>query len=63
MGQVVQVMAKHQLGKTLQGEEVASVIAFLKTLTGDLPMDYIKEPTLPKKWEENTKARPNLIAF
>ena len=58
LGQVVQVMAKHQLGKTLQGEEVASVIAFLKTLTGDLPMDYIKEPTLPKSGKKTPKPDP-----
>jgi cytochrome c peroxidase len=56
--EVVQVMAKHQLGKTLQGEEVASVITFLKTLTGDLPLEYIKEPTLPKSGRKTPKPDP-----
>lgn len=44
---MVSKMAEHQLGKTLSGDEVQSIVAFLKSLTGDLPMDYIAKPTLP----------------
>jgi cytochrome c peroxidase len=33
----VQVMAKYQLGRTLTPEQVAQVVAFLKSLTGPIP--------------------------
>jgi len=44
---MVSKMAEHQLGKTLNADEVTSIVAFLKSLTGDLPTDYIAKPTLP----------------
>ena len=44
---VVRRMAHHQLGRTLKDAEVASIVLFLKTLTGDLPTDYVAEPPLP----------------
>lgn len=33
----VEIMAQHQLNKTLKPEEIAAIVAFLKTLTGPLP--------------------------
>jgi cytochrome c peroxidase len=41
----VKMMARHQLGKELTDAESASIVAFLKTLTGDLPKDLVAEPT------------------
>jgi cytochrome c peroxidase len=41
-------MANYQLGRSLSPAEVTSIVSFLKTLTGDLPTEYIKAPTLPK---------------
>jgi cytochrome c peroxidase len=43
----VKVMGKHQLGIDLTPEEVASIVTWLKSLTGRLPTDYIEKPTLP----------------
>jgi cytochrome c peroxidase len=43
----VKKMAKHQLGQELSCEELDSLIAFLKSLTGTIPADYIAEPELP----------------
>ena len=43
----VRLMAHHQLGKTLTGEEVASIVAFLNALTGEVPAAYVAEPKLP----------------
>jgi cytochrome c peroxidase len=40
----VKMMAAHQLGKDLADAEVASLVAFLKTLTGDLPATLVAEP-------------------
>jgi cytochrome c peroxidase len=44
----VEKMAKHQLGVTLEDNEVAAIVAWLGSLTGALPLDYIKPPVLPK---------------
>jgi len=47
LGQAVTMMGKHQLGLDLSQEEVASISAWLESLTGELPLTYIKEPALP----------------
>ena len=46
--EAVSFMSEHQLGKTLTEAQIRSIIAWLGTLTGDLPAEYIKEPVLPK---------------
>jgi cytochrome c peroxidase len=43
----VRDMGEYQLGRTLTDAEVAQIVIFLRTLTGQLPTDYIKEPALP----------------
>lgn len=43
----VRVMGKHQLGLDLSQREVSSIVAWLGSLTGKLPEDYIKAPELP----------------
>ena len=44
----VKLMGKHQLGKDLSDADTASIIAWLKTLTGELPpKDLIARPELP----------------
>jgi cytochrome c peroxidase len=45
--EAVNLMAEYQHGKQLTPAETASIVAFLKTLTGELPMDYIRKPVLP----------------
>lgn len=48
LGEAVRMMAKHQLGKQdLSDEDVQLVIAFLGSLKGELPADYIQKPELP----------------
>jgi cytochrome c peroxidase len=46
--EAVRQMADHQLARTLSKEEIASIATFLKTLTGEIPTGYIKQPPLPK---------------
>jgi cytochrome c peroxidase len=46
--EAVKQMAEYQLGKQLADDEIASIVLFLKTLTGDIPTKYIKPPALPK---------------
>lgn len=45
--EAVKLMARHQLGKELSDADVASIIAFLKTLTGEIPKDYVAEYKVP----------------
>jgi cytochrome c peroxidase len=45
--EVVRIMAKHQLGKTVTDAQVADMVAFMNALTGKLPAEYIAEPALP----------------
>lgn len=49
-------MAEFQLGKTLSESDVKSIEAFLKSLTGEIPSEYIKEPVLPKSTPKTPKA-------
>ena len=42
--EMVHVMTRHQLGKSVSDEEIADIIAFLNSLTGTLPMTYIAKP-------------------
>ena len=44
----VRKMGEVQLGKQLTAEEIGSITTFLKSLTGDLPAEYVREPVLPK---------------
>jgi cytochrome c peroxidase len=43
----VRMMAHHQLGVDLTEEEARSIAAWLGSLTGDIPRDYITPSTLP----------------
>jgi cytochrome c peroxidase len=56
----VAMMAEYQtqMGK-LQQDQIADMVAFLKTLTGELPTEYIAEPELPKSGPKTPKPDPN----
>jgi cytochrome c peroxidase len=56
---MVKMMAEHQLGKSLSDEQTGSIITFLKSMKGDLPTDYIKEPALPAAGPDLPKADPS----
>ncbi len=43
----VQVMAKVQLGKELSREQVRSIVAFLRSLDGEIPKHALELPVLP----------------
>jgi cytochrome c peroxidase len=46
--QAITRMAEYQLGRQLSGKEVAAIVVWMKSLTGELPTDYIRHPELPK---------------
>lgn len=43
----MRVMATVQLGRSLADQEVQDVVAFLNSLTGELPKDFSVVPVLP----------------
>ena len=51
----VRDMGEYQLGRTLTDQEVGQIVVFLRTLTGQLPTDYIKEPALPPSTAKTPK--------
>jgi cytochrome c peroxidase len=58
LSEMVKLMAEYQLGKTLTEPQVAAIVSFLGSLTGELPTDFIKEPTLPKSTAATPKPDP-----
>jgi cytochrome c peroxidase len=45
--QAVRIMAQLQLGKQLSDTQVADIVSFLESLTGEVPADFAKAPALP----------------
>ncbi|WAM24603.1 cytochrome-c peroxidase [Myxococcus sp. NMCA1] len=58
--QMVRLMAKHQLARTLTDPEVDDLVAFLKSLTGELPpAEFIAPPQLPPSTAKTPKPDPS----
>lgn len=53
--EAVSLMAEYQHGKKLTPAEVDSIVTWLKTLTGELPLDYIRRPELPASTPQTPK--------
>lgn len=47
LNQAVRMMARHQLGVELEDDEARELEAWLGSLTGDIPHEYIAPPVLP----------------
>jgi len=52
-------MGKYQLGRDLSDTQVKAIVAFLGSLTGEIPTDYIAEPELPPSTDRTPKPDPN----
>lgn len=48
LGEAVRLMAHHQLGKELSATQVASIVSWLRSLTGEIPTAYIAMPQQPR---------------
>lgn len=46
--EMVPLMARYQLGKQVTPAQITDIVAFLNTLTGDIPIEYITPPPLPQ---------------
>lgn len=51
-------MANTQLGKDLSNAEAGDIVAFLESLTGEPPAEYIQSPVLPVSTESTPAADP-----
>ncbi|XXF79897.1 cytochrome c peroxidase [Myxococcaceae bacterium GXIMD 01537] len=59
LGTAVRLMARHQLGRTLTDAESEDILAFLKSLTGELPpASTIAAPALPPSSAKTPKPDP-----
>lgn len=47
LDEAVRRMAEHQLGQKLSERQVSQIVAWLNTLTGEIPREYIRKPVLP----------------
>ena len=56
--EVVAIMAYHQAGQKLDGNQVADVVAFLGSLTGEVDATYIARPELPASGPETPAPDP-----
>ena len=45
--EAVRIMAKLQLGRDLNDADVSDIVAFLETLTGEMPENFVNAPVLP----------------
>jgi cytochrome c peroxidase len=46
--EMIALMARYQLGRTVTPEQIADIVAFLHTLTGEIPREYVAPPALPQ---------------
>ncbi len=44
LDEAVRIMGKHQLGVNLEANQVRQIVAWLNSLTGEIPKQYIKPP-------------------
>jgi cytochrome c peroxidase len=47
LGDAVRIMAKLQLGRDLGQEDIGDIVAFLESLTGEVPANFSAVPSLP----------------
>jgi cytochrome c peroxidase len=59
LDEMIRIMGEHQLGKSLAPEEVASIHAFLRTLTGRVDASYVAKPTLPESGPDTPAPDPS----
>ena len=53
--EAIKLMAEYELGKQLVDADVKSIAAWLRSLTGTIPADYIKPPALPPSGPKTPK--------
>ncbi|HVX66054.1 MAG TPA: cytochrome c peroxidase [Bryobacteraceae bacterium] len=44
----VALMSEYQTGRALSGDDIQAIVTWLRSLTGEIPADYVKKPALPR---------------
>jgi cytochrome c peroxidase len=57
--EVVRIMGYHQVGLQLEDAQIADIVAFLGSLTGDLNLDYVAKPELPESGSDTPPPDPS----
>ncbi len=55
--EAIKRMSEHQTGVPMSEPKIKSIIAFLETLTGEIPQEYIKKPELPPSGPNTPKPK------
>lgn len=58
LGLMTAMMAEYSLGRTLTTDQINSIIDWMKTLTGEIPKEYIAKPELPPNGPNTPKPDP-----
>src|SRR5262249_48167273 len=58
LADVVPIMARHQLGRELEPDQVTAIVAFLGSLSGAPDPSYVAKPELPASGPETPKPDP-----
>jgi cytochrome c peroxidase len=48
LDEAVRLMGQYQLNAQLEDRQVRQIVAWLRTLTGEIPHEYIRAPALPQ---------------
>jgi cytochrome c peroxidase len=59
LDEAVTMMGRHQLGLDLTDRERTSIVAWLKSLTGSVPAEYVRVPALPPSTPETPRPDPS----
>jgi len=57
--EVVEIMGYHQIGLKLEDGQLADLVAFLGSLTGEWNAEYIAEPTVPERGPDTPAPDPS----
>jgi cytochrome c peroxidase len=58
LDKAVSMMAKYQLGKDLSDNQTDNIVAWLESLKGEIPSDYIAKPELPEDGPSTPEPKP-----
>lgn len=59
LAEAVRLMAYHQLGRTLEDEQVSQILVFLGSLTGEVDEGYVARPELPESGPNTPRPDPS----
>ncbi len=57
LDEAVRLMAEYELGVELSAADTAAIVAWLKTLTGEIPAEYVRPPRLPASTAKTPKPK------